>query len=385
MTAFLRVVYFCLRLGVELPLRGILLIYYLLVFLLIERPRWKSAASSRVHLAATQPTGLWCIFAIAQGRRVSQNLLAFLSCLKEAGYNVILVNNGDLSPEISSNFLPYCHSVIERPRGGRDFGGYKWGTQTLSKMDGEDHDIGQVIYCNDSIFVRPSALRQSLERLRQLDDDFIGVTETFSPVYHLQSWFFAVSGRLFADPAFQEYWQNYRPLSYRLHCIKHGEIGLSRYCIGMGITPRLLYTQGGVIDIMLHGSLSETVDRLLGALGPLEYETLRDKIQQITFAEAGENAPMRSFLRHYVTESLGRSNTMNAANLILLRETGFPFLKKDLVYRGQYLVTQIDEVVGEWVGEDAAYEREILGYFRARGSLRDLRSPTAMLARIGVI
>jgi len=385
MISLLRIASRCLRLSVELPLRGMLLTYYLAVFLVAERPRWKSAAGSRVHRGTAQATGLWCIFAVAQGRRVSQNLIAFLSCLKDAGYNVILVNNGNLSRELANNFLPYCHSVVERPRGGRDFGGYKWGTRAIRRFADAEHPVTQVIYCNDSVFVRPSALRQSLERLRQLDDDFIGVTETFSPVYHLQSWFFAVSGRLFADPAFQEYWQNYRPLSYRLHCIKHGEIGLSRYCIGMGITPRLLYTQGGVIDIMFHGSLSETVDRLLGALGPLEYETLRDKIQQITFAEAGENAPMRSFLRHYVTESLGRSNTMNAANLILLRETGFPFLKKDLVYRGRYLVTQIDEVVGEWVGEDAAHEREILGYFRARGSLRDLRSPTAMLARIGVI
>ncbi len=130
--------YRCLRLCVELPLRGIFFTYYAFVYLLVERPRWKSAAGSRVHLGTAQPTGLWCIFAVAQGRRVSANLIAFLSCLKDAGYNVILVNNGNLSPELISKFLPYCHSVIERPRGGRDFGGYKWGTQRLSKMDGED-------------------------------------------------------------------------------------------------------------------------------------------------------------------------------------------------------------------------------------------------------
>ena len=145
----LRVVYLCLRLGVELLLRSILLTYNLFVFFLVERPRWRSPAGSRVHLAAAQPTGLWCIFAVAQGRRVSQNLLAFLSCLKHTGYNVILVNNGNLSPELVSNFLPYCHSVIERPSGGRDFGGYKWGTQVLSKID--NSEIEQVIYCNDSV------------------------------------------------------------------------------------------------------------------------------------------------------------------------------------------------------------------------------------------
>jgi hypothetical protein len=92
-----------------------------------------------------------------------------------------------------------------------------------------------------------------------------------------------------------------------------------------------------------------------------------------------------SFLRHDITELLARSNTMNAANLVLLKFTDFPFLKKDLVYRGQYPLYQMETVVGGWVGEDAEHAREILAYFRRRGTLRSRVSPPALLARLGVM
>ncbi len=90
-------------------------------------------------------------------------------------------------------------------------------------------DIGQVIYCNDSVFVRPSALRLLLQRIRQLDSDYIGITESFDPRYHVQSWFFVASGKLFHSPEFQNFWQEYTPLSYRPYCINKGEVGIVKY------------------------------------------------------------------------------------------------------------------------------------------------------------
>src|SRR5271165_2913621 len=134
MMSMLGIFHRLLRLCVELPLRCIFFTYYVVVYLVVEMPRWRTAAGHRIHPGTAQRTGLWCICAIAQGRRVSQNLIAFLSCLKSSGYNVLLVNNGNLSSDLINGFLPHCHSVIERPHGGRDFGGYKWGTRALLSM-----------------------------------------------------------------------------------------------------------------------------------------------------------------------------------------------------------------------------------------------------------
>jgi hypothetical protein len=383
-TSLLRVAYRIVGFCAELVFRCIFTMYYVISYLLVEMPRWQFSIGHRVHSGTSQSTGLWCILATAQGRQVSENLIAFLSCLQQAGYNVILVNNGNLVEELSGEFLAYCHSVIEKPRGGRDFGGYKWGTKALCDLERGNGQITQVVYCNDSIFVRPSTLALLLNRIRQMSDDYIGITDTFDQSYHVQSWFFVASGALFHRPEFQQFWRSYVPLSYRRHCIKNGEVGISRHLSKQGIHPNPLYTQAMILDLIFEGSLSQAVDRLLLGLSPGDYRELTTAMQQIAFANSPDGTA-GSFLRRDIMEQIGMSNTMNTANLILIRYTAFPFLKKDLVYRGDYLFSQIQDAIAEWVGEDAAYLTEIFAYFRSRGTLQRQYSPSAILARMGLL
>jgi hypothetical protein len=373
-----------LQFGVEAICGLTLSVYYLIVYALVEMPRWKFAVGHRVRYGAPQSSGLWCILATAQGGQVSENLIAFLSCLQQAGYNVILINNGNLADALIVEYLPYCHSVIERPRGGRDFGGYKWGTTALCDLERRNGQVTQVIYCNDSIFVRPSTLMLLLNRLRQMSDDYIGITDTFDQSYHVQSWFFVASGALFHRPEFQQFWHRYVPLSYRRHCIKNGEVGISKYLSQHGIHPNPLYTQTMILDLIFEGSLAQAVDRLLLGLSPGDYRELTAAMQQIAFAQSPDGTA-GSFLRRDILEQIGMSNTMNTANLILIRYTAFPFLKKDLVYRGDYLFSQIQDAIAEWVAEDAAYLTEIFAYFRSRGTLQRQYSPSAILARMGLL
>ena len=378
-------VYGGLWLGVELTLRCVLYTYFVIVYVLVELPRSKSAAGCRVHFGSSQPTGLWCIFAVAQKRRVSANLIAFLDCLKGAGYNVILVNNGNLAPGLTSSLLPYCHSVVERPRGGRDFGGWKWGTNALPEMS-ENCGITRVIYCNDSIFIRPSRLKLLLDRIRQMNDDYIGITDAFDPSYHVQSWFFIASGQLFRSPEFQRFWQKYSSLSYRPHCIKKGEIGICAFLSKYGYHPRALYTQRQIVDLIGEGTIAEAVVRTIFGLNPDDYRDVATKMQGIAFSSGSHSdIALLDSLKRAIMEKISLSNTINSTNLILLKHTTFPFLKKDLVYRGNYLLSQIEIAIADWAGEDADYLPEIFAYFRARGTLRGQISPGAMLARIGLV
>jgi len=385
MTPLLRILYRVLLFCVELVFRCILMIYYLLSYLFVEMPIRRLAVGYRRHAGTALPTGLWCIFASAQRGHVSKNLMVFLDNLKSYGYNVILVNNGSLSDELTTRFLPYCHSVIERPRGGRDFGSYQWGTKTLRELDLDTRDIVQVIYCNDSIFVRPSTLQPLLNRIRQMTDDYIGITDSFDINYHVQSWFFVASGRLFASAEFQRFWQRYIPLSYRRHCINNGEVGISKHLLGHGVHPIPLYTQTMILDLIFTGSLSEAVDRLLSGLSPGDYKELMEAMQQIAFSQSSDDSTAGGFLRRDIMQQIGMSNTINSANLILIKYTSFPFLKKDLIYRGEYLFGQVHDAISEWAEEDATYLNEIFAYFRARGTLRRQYSPSAVLARMGLL
>jgi len=218
-----------------------------------------------------------------------------------------------------------------------------------------------------------------------MDDDYIGITETHAMSYHIQSWFFAASGKLFLNAHFQNFWNAYKPLSYRLHCINNGEIGMPRYLSRYGIHPNPLYTQNMILDLIFEGTLAEAVETLLNYIGPQEFKGLFETVERITFTQFPDERTAHGFLKRGVMERLGKSNTMNAANLILLNRTAFPFVKKDLVYRGRYLFTQIDRALGEWVGEDAEQLKEILSYFRSRGTLWWQYSPSAIFARMGLL
>ena len=124
-----------------------------------------------------------------------------------------------------------------------------------------------------------------LQRIRQLDAGYIGITEAFDPCYHVQSWFFAVSGKLFHDRDFQNFWKEYTPLSYRPHCITKGEVGIVNYLAAKGIYPLPLHTQGMILDLICQGSVSDALTKLLSGSSSGHYRDLAETIQRVGFAE----------------------------------------------------------------------------------------------------
>ena len=384
MNRLLYLIYRIIRYGYFSNLRAVFATYYLFVYFLSERPKARRQTGLRETSGQAQQTGFWCIFAISQRRQVSKNLIAALNCFRDLGYDVILINNGGLSPELVTAYLPYCHSVVERPHGGRDFGGYQWGTEFLRRLGG-DRQIVQVVYCNDSNFIRPSTFAQLLGRIKQMTDDYIGMTEVFQFHYHVQSWFFVISGRVFVSPVFQQFWQEYVPLSSRRHSINRGEAGIAKHLLQHNVYPCLLYTHSTIVDLVCDGPLEEVLERISSYFNPSEYKGLAATMQNDMALQLAGQANVLAMLKRGVMEKVTLSNTVHVTNLLLLKCSGFPFLKKDLVYRALYFFPQVENSLSHWIGEDAEQLPEILGHFRARGSLRWQHSPAAILARMGLI
>src|SRR5947209_6773485 len=169
-------------------------IFYRLKYYLVEQHR--HSQTRRYDGAARYDSGLWCIFAHRQGAAVSQNLLAYIGVLNDCGYNILLVNNGPLSARHIELFQSRCHTLVAKYQGGRDFGCFQYGTNLLQEL-AVSRPILQVIYCNESVFVRPSQLSKTVERIRQSRAPHVGLTGTWESAYHVSSWLFSVSGELF--------------------------------------------------------------------------------------------------------------------------------------------------------------------------------------------
>ncbi|MGA3068083.1 MAG: rhamnan synthesis F family protein [Tepidisphaeraceae bacterium] len=369
-------------------------IVYNLRYYLVESPRRRPP---KINVGVpTQPTGLWCCCAIYQRKKVSPNLLAFLACLRDAGYNVIAVHNGPLDDSLVNDLLPVCHTVMVRSVGGRDFGSHKYGTAYLTSL--HESNLKQVVYCNDSIFVRPSILRVFLEKLRAMPDDYIGTTETFQFHYHIHSWFFAVSGKVFNSKLFQDFFNKYRPVSYRRHVIHRGEIRLTRKLVRSQIYPNVMYPADAVIEKVFSSDEKEVVTQLALLSNIYTYDIIA---RLLSSGAKGRNAflwsntaspagrlpdyQLLSMLRRALADESALQNGMNLMNLLLLTTTDFPFLKKDLVYREMYHCVQIERATDHWSGEDAQHLTEIRGFFRSREAMRWQNVFHRVLATAGVI
>jgi hypothetical protein len=350
-------------------------IFYRLKYYLIERQQ--QSRSRRHDGTARHDSGLWCIFAYRQGATVSQNLLAYIGVLNDCGYNILLVNNGPLSARHIELFQSRCHTLVAKYYGGRDFGCFQYGTKLLQEL-AASRPILQVIYCNESVFVRPSQLSKTVERIRQSRAPHIGLTGTWESAYHVSSWLFSVSGELFRDPAFQQFWADYLPISSRTHAIWYGEIGLSAHLQRHGIQPEILYPPQLVGDLCV----SLDSDRLCRAMPRLSSVTLW---YQLRDRMSATDMVGREILRRIVLDQGELHNTSNLYNLLLVEFCDFPFLKKDLVFRNDYSLSQIEEVLRNWDGEDHQHVAEIVGFFRSRGAMRWRRGIRGVLIKEGLI
>jgi len=375
-------------------IRAIAATYYQLKYYLVERPQRRPPV---IHQGLpTQSTGLWAICAIYQRKRVSPNLLAFLATLRDAGYNVIAVHNGPLGESLITELKSVCQTIMVRSPGGRDFGSHKFGTEYLAGL--KDLTINQVIYCNDSVFVRPSGLKDLLEKIRQMPDEFIALTESFEPRYHVQSWFIAFNGKTFSAPFFLEFWQNYKPLSYRRHLIIGGEVKLTRWLLRHDIYPNVLYSGDATIRQIFAGDEKQIVPELIMFSNNQIYSdisnilTSRSKTNDAMLWISPNPPVPGSPNNNHTVKMLERlladhaiANEMNLFNLLLMKFMNFPFLKKDLVFKGGYHFVQIERVVEECHGADAQYMTEIRGAFRSRDTIRYRNWFYKSLAAAGVI
>jgi hypothetical protein len=311
-------------------------------------------------------------------------MLAFLGRLRGLDYNIILINNGILAADQIPPFSPFCHTLVSKARGGRDFGSYQYATRYLRQL-AEHMPVRQIIYCNDSVFIRPSRFTQLLVRIRATDDDYIGMTETFEFHYHISSWFFAISRKTFDASEFQRFWAKYRPGSSRFHSIHKGEIGLSRALIRGGIYPNVLFTGKTVVDLCFNNA-DRLVRRLSRLSGIILWGRVRNELAALAAAPEPSGASVgEEMVRRRVHDEASFENNTNLYNLFLIELCDFPFIKKDIVFRNQYLVGQIEDVIEGWTDEDREHIREILGFFRSRNAMRWMRGVRGYLTREGMI
>jgi hypothetical protein len=294
--------------------------------------------------------GKHAIFLIFQPHKTPWYVLNALDALSEAGINVLLVVNHDLTAERRSELKESCNRIMIRDNSGFDMGGYKDGTLALHMTE----KPSRVIYMNDSVYYFREGLTELLRRLTESDYDVSATFENWEIHHHFQSFCYSISGRLFAHPAIQGFWRSYLPVSSRRWAIHEGEVGVSRFLRSYGESLEVIYTPAQLTSALRELSANDLAH--LVTYLPREY---RISLRQARSANVEE-------LVDEISVRVASHSPIHVGGFLFRRLLRCPIMKRDLVYRILYDLNEIAVLLKE-VGDEEKTP-EIMTDFRKKGS-----------------
>lgn len=167
-----------------------------------------------------------CVFAhFAADHRLHASVIHQLHYLS-ALCQVIFVTQSQLGENDQQLLERYCTAVLPIPQDaqGRDFTSYARGVQYV-----QEHHFPYLQWLwlvNDSFygpFCPLSAWMLAVQQTEQSGVAAWGLTNTFNPTYHLQSYFVALNSTVFKHERFRQFM---RKPWHRLHPIRDGELKL---------------------------------------------------------------------------------------------------------------------------------------------------------------
>lgn len=316
-----------------------------------------------------RPMGNFLILVIYRKYGVGEEIMHLIKEFDAKGYNILLISNGHLPAKQYESLSRRCFAIMQRNNIGHDFGAYKDGILYLHSLKMK---VERLVLLNDSIIPTPRGLGAFIDKLAKIAD-FGGATESFQPVYHIQSYCLCFSGRVFFHPAFLDFWRGYRTISDRFYAIKHGELLLSKRLLSAGLKAEALYTHEA-----LAASLMEwEVDQLyfLGAFLDDRFNNREIEKYRKIFANLSEDNPdlpepvaleqhdrrtlRQSYMRlqlakrlavkrqavEYLIDYLSHRSTIHYAAFLFMELFQFPFIKRNLCKNEIFALPRVQEVL----------------------------------------
>lgn len=166
--------------------------------------------------------GLLCGW--APDGRPSPALVALCRAMVRDGVDVhvCLAVNPSIS-SIHTNELEEATTIAFRRNDSYDFGIWSAQLAILSSI----WDAERIIFANDSVLlVNTAAFSAMMDELRTDETEFIALTESHSPTYHTQSYFFQLRGAALHDWRLRSFWAGISSKLDKLTIIRNYELGL---------------------------------------------------------------------------------------------------------------------------------------------------------------
>lgn len=262
--------------------------------------------------------------------------------LSANGYTPLVVSNSPLGDADRDSLVSEVAAIIERANFGYDFGGYRdavlWFGPRLGTLE-------RLAILNDSSWFPLPTGRNWLAEAEALGTDFGAATSSgavdrpppweYEEIrwtvdkarrnFHYASYALSFSGRILADPAFLDFWRRLKLVQAKNRTVRRGEIGLTRWVIEHG------YSHGATdeladLDRRLAARPDAGIDALLRDIiifDDPEMEPLRHDLMALP-----PGPDRRARIEKFIMAVTARRGAAYALADFLVREDGFPFLKK---------------------------------------------------------
>lgn len=336
----------------------------------LKRNSLKKLAIIKTHDGSkNHNNGTYAIFLIWQPFKITWYIENALNSLDSNGVNIILVSNHPLKPDQTLFLKKRCYLIIERDNTGLDIGGYRDATLYLHST--LRIKPKRVIYMNDSVYYFADGLDSLFERLSSSQFDICGTFENFEHYYHIQSFCFSVSDRLFNNNSFLQFWENYLPVNSRLWAIQQGEIGLSKVMVPLANKIDIIFRPSTLIEPLLkiHKDQLQELNALLPRkirFDDFSLESIQANDTPIVFSK----------------KILLRSQVHTGA-FLYRKYARCPIMKRDLVYRMQFSINEVQKILEEIDTE--GHQEEIITEFQAKGTPDQLSLIKQVRVAVGIL
>ncbi|MBT1157331.1 hypothetical protein J1C56_17200 [Aminobacter anthyllidis] len=311
--------------------------------------------------------GVYAIFLIWQPKETPWYVDNALASLDESQANVILVVNHDLDPERLLDLRQRCSKIIIRNNSGFDIGGYRDATLYLL----ENEHPARLIYLNDSVYFFKKGLTGLFQDLAGSQADVTGSFENWQHAYHVQSFCFSVSQRIIRSLEFSKFWTDYLPVNSRLWAIRKGEIGFSKAILPIAESITSIYT-------------TSRIEHRLAEIAPDKIEsTITYLCREIRLPLSRFKNESRAGIASKICERIATRSQIHTAGFLYKKYLECPLMKRDLVYRLQFDIDEIEKNLID-VGHEG-HLADILSDMKRKGVGDQLRSTERRLFDQGII
>lgn len=271
-----------------------------------------------------------------------------LRYLAQHGVATTVVSNLPMSEVDKARVLALCHSYIERPNFGYDFGGYRDGVLSLRGIFSE---IEQLILLNDSAWFPITDATDWLQDIAALDVDFAAAAsnyglprpdpEAFRDIsfeystdhrnFHYCSYALSFGPRMIRHPGFLRYWRTYPLSNSKKRTVRRGEIGLTQWALQAGMTHASTLDVAHM-DQHLAQLDTERLRQIAERLIVMDDRRMRQVQAEVDRTLDGMSRPE---LIGFILTTAARKGVSYATADFNIFERGFPFLKKSPVWLEQ--------------------------------------------------